>query len=173
MAASANRWKQPTVGAAALALAGKNASQPRRKRGVPPGGCYLSYWPGYDAQRRNFSTVVLDPPAFAKSAKIWTEPSGGPREIICGLCIAGAGGILITCSCSHHVSKPHLTRNGGRASSRRPPQPCACWNAAASSGLSYPPHGLRKSLLKCLILQVVYGISPNLRRANNSQNLVS
>ncbi len=64
---------------------------------------------GYAAQRRKFSTVVLDPPAFAKSRKNLDGAIRGYKEInLRALQLLEPGGILITCSCSHHVSEAAL-----------------------------------------------------------------
>ncbi|MCL5743834.1 MAG: class I SAM-dependent rRNA methyltransferase [Acidobacteria bacterium] len=63
----------------------------------------------YAAARRHFSTVVLDPPAFAKSRKNLEGAARGYRELsLRALRLLGPGGILVTCSCSHHVSEAML-----------------------------------------------------------------
>jgi 23S rRNA (cytosine1962-C5)-methyltransferase len=49
---------------------------------------------------------VLDPPAFAKSRKSLDDAARGYKEInLRGLRLLGPGGILVTCSCSHHMSE--------------------------------------------------------------------
>jgi 23S rRNA (cytosine1962-C5)-methyltransferase len=64
---------------------------------------------GYASARRRFSTVVLDPPAFAKSRRTLEGAVRGYKEInLRALHLLGAGGILITCSCSHHLSEAAL-----------------------------------------------------------------
>ncbi len=64
---------------------------------------------GYSSGRREFSTVVLDPPAFAKSRRNLDAAARGYKEInLRALRLLGPGGILITCSCSHHVSEAML-----------------------------------------------------------------
>jgi 23S rRNA (cytosine1962-C5)-methyltransferase len=56
--------------------------------------------------RRQFSVVVLDPPAFAKSRQSLEAAARGYKEInLRALRLLGPGGILVTCSCSHHVSE--------------------------------------------------------------------
>ena len=63
----------------------------------------------YAAARRQFSTVVLDPPAFAKSRHAVEGALRGYRDInVRALRLLGPGGILITCSCSHHVTEAML-----------------------------------------------------------------
>ena len=64
---------------------------------------------GYSSARREFSTVVLDPPAFAKSRRNLDAAARGYKEInLRALRLLGPGGILVTCSCSHHVSESML-----------------------------------------------------------------
>jgi len=64
---------------------------------------------GYASARREFSTVILDPPAFAKSRKNLEAAGRGYKEInLRALRLLGPGGILVTCSCSHHVSEAML-----------------------------------------------------------------
>jgi len=64
---------------------------------------------GYAAARRRFETVVLDPPAFAKSRGHLEAAVRGYSEINRrALELLGPGGVLITCSCSHHLSEAQL-----------------------------------------------------------------
>jgi 23S rRNA (cytosine1962-C5)-methyltransferase len=52
-----------------------------------------------------FDTVVLDPPAFAKSKRAVAGALRGYKELnLRALKMLRAGGTLVTCSCSHHVS---------------------------------------------------------------------
>jgi len=56
----------------------------------------------YEAEKRNFDMIILDPPAFTKSAKQVQKAYGGYKEInLRAMKILEKGGILITCSCSH------------------------------------------------------------------------
>jgi len=64
---------------------------------------------GYASARRTFDTVVLDPPAFAKSRKQIDGALRGYKDInLRALRLLGPGGVLVTCSCSHHVSEAML-----------------------------------------------------------------
>ena len=64
---------------------------------------------GYGSARRHFDTVVLDPPAFAKSRSALEGAARGYKEINRrALQLLGPGGILVTCSCSHHLSEAML-----------------------------------------------------------------
>ncbi len=60
----------------------------------------------YDDLRRAFDVVVLDPPAFAKSRGSLDGALRGYKEInLRALRLLRPGGILVTCSCSHHLSE--------------------------------------------------------------------
>ncbi|MBV9743395.1 MAG: class I SAM-dependent rRNA methyltransferase, partial [Acidobacteriia bacterium] len=64
---------------------------------------------GYAAAHQRFSMVVLDPPAFAKSRRNVAAAVTGYKEInLRALRLLERGGILVTCSCSHHVSEAML-----------------------------------------------------------------
>jgi len=64
---------------------------------------------GYAAARRRFDLVVLDPPAFAKSRTKLEPAARGYKEINRrALELLKSGGVLVTCSCSHHVSEAML-----------------------------------------------------------------
>jgi 23S rRNA (cytosine1962-C5)-methyltransferase len=53
-----------------------------------------------------FDTIVLDPPAFAKTKKKSAEALRGYKELnLRALKMLNASGVLVTCSCSHHVSE--------------------------------------------------------------------
>ena len=55
---------------------------------------------------RRFRTIVLDPPAFAKTKKALPTALRGYKELnLRALKMLEPGGILVTCSCSHHVSQ--------------------------------------------------------------------
>jgi 23S rRNA (cytosine1962-C5)-methyltransferase len=63
----------------------------------------------YASAHRTFDTIVLDPPAFAKSRKQMEGALRGYKDInLRALRLLSAGGILVTCSCSHHVSEAML-----------------------------------------------------------------
>lgn len=63
----------------------------------------------YARERRQFDTIVLDPPAFAKSRSALENAMRGYKEInLRALELLSTGGILVTCSCSHHLSEAEL-----------------------------------------------------------------
>jgi 23S rRNA (cytosine1962-C5)-methyltransferase len=59
----------------------------------------------WSATGQQFDTIVLDPPAFAKSKRAVEGALRGYKELnLRALKMLRPGGLLITCSCSHHVS---------------------------------------------------------------------
>ena len=60
----------------------------------------------YAAAGQQYDTIVLDPPAFAKSKKNLDTALRGYKELnLRALKMLRPGGILVTCSCSYHVSQ--------------------------------------------------------------------
>jgi 23S rRNA (cytosine1962-C5)-methyltransferase len=60
-----------------------------------------------DAAR--YSMIVLDPPAFAKSRKQIDDAARGYKDInVRALRMLEPGGVLVTCSCSHHMNEATL-----------------------------------------------------------------
>lgn len=58
----------------------------------------------YSAGGRQYDTVILDPPAFAKSKRDLDKALGGYKELnLRAMKMLRPGGILVTCSCSFHV----------------------------------------------------------------------
>jgi 23S rRNA (cytosine1962-C5)-methyltransferase len=58
-----------------------------------------------------FDTIVLDPPAFAKTKRAAENAVRGYKELMLrALKMLRPGGILVTCSCSHHVSLAEFTQ---------------------------------------------------------------
>lgn len=58
---------------------------------------------------QQFDAIVLDPPAFAKSRRAVEGALRGYKELnLRALKMLRPGGLLVTCSCSHHVSLANL-----------------------------------------------------------------
>jgi len=61
----------------------------------------------YDDAGERFETIVLDPPAFARNRSAVAGALRGYKEInLRAMRLLSPGGILVTCSCSHHISEP-------------------------------------------------------------------
>src|SRR5580700_4408745 len=59
----------------------------------------------YAASNRRYDTIVLDPPAFAKTKGNLDAALRGYKELnLRALKMLRPGGVLVTCSCSYHVS---------------------------------------------------------------------
>lgn len=59
----------------------------------------------YAAAGRQYDTIVLDPPAFAKTKRDLEKALRGYKELnLRAMKMLRPGGILVTCSCSFHVS---------------------------------------------------------------------
>jgi 23S rRNA (cytosine1962-C5)-methyltransferase len=57
-----------------------------------------------------YDTIVLDPPAFAKSKRAVEGALRGYKELnLRALKMLRPGGVLVTCSCSHHISAADFT----------------------------------------------------------------
>ena len=60
----------------------------------------------YEAAGEKFDVIILDPPAFTKSAKLIQKAYGGYKEInLRAMRLLNEGGILVTCSCSSYFDE--------------------------------------------------------------------
>src|SRR5579863_2612131 len=63
----------------------------------------------YSSADRRYDTIVLDPPAFAKSKRELDAALRGYKELnLRALKMLRSGGLLVTCSCSYHVSQSNF-----------------------------------------------------------------
>jgi 23S rRNA (cytosine1962-C5)-methyltransferase len=63
----------------------------------------------YATANRRYDTIVLDPPAFAKSKRDLDAALRGYKELnLRALKMLRPGGLLVTCSCSYHVSQSNF-----------------------------------------------------------------
>ena len=83
-----------------------------------------------EQRRERFETIVLDPPAFAKTKATLTRAVAGYKEInLRAMRILAPGGVLLTCSCSYHVSRDvfqAMVVDAARDSGRRLQQIAVC-----------------------------------------------
>ncbi len=109
----------------------------------------------FEGTGRRFDTVVLDPPAFAKSKRALEGAMRGYKEMnLRALKMLRAGGTLVTCSCSQHVGREEFVGvvAAAAADARRRVQVLELRGAA-------PDHpavlGLAETdYLKCLVCRV-------------------
>ena len=70
----------------------------------------------YAIAGRQYDTIVLDPPAFAKTKRVVPTALKGYKELnLRALKMLRPGGILVTCSCSFHVSEGEFLEMLGSA----------------------------------------------------------
>jgi 23S rRNA (cytosine1962-C5)-methyltransferase len=63
----------------------------------------------FEREGRRFETVVLDPPAFAKTKSALPQALRGYKEInLRGMRLLSPGGALLTASCSFHLRRPEF-----------------------------------------------------------------
>ena len=88
----------------ALEMAEKNAALNGRELEWIEGNAF-DLLREYAAANRRYDTIVLDPPAFAKTKRDLEKALGGYKELnLRAMKMLRPGGILVTCSCSFHVS---------------------------------------------------------------------
>ena len=89
----------------ALEVADQNATLNRRQVEWIEGNAF-DLLKDYAASNRLYDTIVLDPPAFAKSKRDLDSALRGYKELnLRALKMLRPGGILVTCSCSYHVNQ--------------------------------------------------------------------
>ncbi len=109
----------------------------------------------YEANGERYDTIVLDPPAFAKSKRAAEGAMRGYKELnLRAMKMLTPGGSLVTCSCSHHVGLPEFTEvvRSAAADAGRRVQVLEIRGAAPDhpAVLTLP----ETSYLKCLICRV-------------------
>ena len=72
----------------------------------------------FEGAGERFDTIVLDPPAFAKTRRAAEGAMRGYKELnLRAMKMLRPGGTLVTCSCSHHVPLPEFMEAVGSAAS--------------------------------------------------------
>jgi 23S rRNA (cytosine1962-C5)-methyltransferase len=70
----------------------------------------------YAASGKRYDTIVLDPPAFAKSRRELDAAMRGYKELnLRALKMLKPGGVLVSCSCSYHVNQAEFLEMLGAA----------------------------------------------------------
>jgi 23S rRNA (cytosine1962-C5)-methyltransferase len=109
----------------------------------------------WEAAGERFDTIVLDPPAFAKSKRAAEGAMRGYKELnLRALKMLNAGGTLVTCSCSHHVGMEEflgVVRAAAADAGRRVQLLEMCGAAPDHPAILTLPE---TSYLKCLICRV-------------------
>jgi 23S rRNA (cytosine1962-C5)-methyltransferase len=90
----------------ALEMADKNAALNGRELEWIEGNAF-DVLKDYASSGRRYDTIVLDPPAFAKTKRDLDKALRAYKELnLRAMKMLRPGGILVTCSCSFHVSAP-------------------------------------------------------------------
>ncbi|HMJ59438.1 MAG TPA: class I SAM-dependent rRNA methyltransferase [Gemmatimonadales bacterium] len=105
-----------------------------------------------EQRRERFETIVLDPPAFAKTKATLTRAVAGYKEInLRAMRILAPRGVLFTCSCSYHVSRDAfqaMVVDAARDSGRRLQQIAVCGAAGDHPEIiNVPETGYLKGVL--------------------------
>jgi len=109
------------------------------------------------AEGMKYDTIVLDPPAFAKNKESLEGALRGYKEINNrAMRLLKPGGILITCSCSHHVSEPIFAEMLADAA-----KDAGCWLRILERRMQSADHPVLMAVpetlyLKCFIAQILY-----------------
>ena len=103
-----------------------------------------------------FDTIVLDPPAFAKNRASMKSAMRGYKEInLRAMKLLNPQGVLVTCSCSYHVSEQlflEILAEAANDSHRRMQIMEKRWQASDHPVLMGMPESY---YLKCMILRVI------------------
>jgi 23S rRNA (cytosine1962-C5)-methyltransferase len=90
----------------ALEMAEKNAALNGRELEWIEGNAF-DLLKDYASAGKHYDTIILDPPPFAKTKRDLEKALRGYKELnLRALKMLRPGGLLVTCSCSHHVSTP-------------------------------------------------------------------
>jgi len=110
----------------------------------------------YEAKGEKFDLIILDPPAFTKSAKNIQKAYGGYKEInLRAMRLLNENGILVTCSCSYFFDAEHFYGMIMKAAedSKKRVQIMAKYGAGPDHPvlMGYP----KSEYLKCAVCRVV------------------
>ena len=104
-----------------------------------------------------YDIIILDPPAFAKNKESLEGALRGYKEINNrAMRLLRPGGVLITCSCSHHVTEGLFAEMLADAA-----RDAGCWIRVLERRIQSPDHPVLLTVpetlyLKCFILQILY-----------------
>jgi 23S rRNA (cytosine1962-C5)-methyltransferase len=104
-----------------------------------------------------YDTIILDPPAFAKNKESLEGALRGYKEINNrAMRLLRSGGVLITCSCSHHVHEGLFAEMLAVAA-----KDASCWVRVLERRVQSADHPVLLSVpetlyLKCFILEIRY-----------------
>ena len=109
------------------------------------------------ARGERYDMIVLDPPAFARNKESLEGAIRGYKEINNrAMRLLGDGGVLVTCSCSHHMSEGLFSEMLAEAA-----RDAGCWLRVLERRIQAPDHPVLMTVpetlyLKCFILEIKY-----------------
>jgi len=145
------------LSAAAVQLARSNASRNGLKNVSVLEGNVFDFLRERSAAGEHFDTIVLDPPAFARNKETLEGAYRGYKEINNrAMRLLNDGGILITCSCSYHMSEALFAEMLAEAA-----RDAGCWLRVLERRLQSADHPVLMAVpetlyLKCFVLQIRY-----------------
>jgi 23S rRNA (cytosine1962-C5)-methyltransferase len=104
-----------------------------------------------------YDTIVLDPPAFARNKESLAGALRGYKEINNrAMRLLRPGGVLITCTCSHHVSEGLFAEMLAESA-----RDAGCWARVLERQIQARDHPVLLAVpetlyLKCFVLQILY-----------------
>jgi len=138
----------------ALEMAEKNAALNGRELEWIEGNAF-DLLREYAAAGRRYDTIVLDPPAFAKTKRDLEKALGGYKELnLRAMKMLRPGGILVTCCCSFHVGAPDFLRVVADAAQDAHKSLRVVENRGAAKDHPILLNVPETSYLQCLILSV-------------------
>lgn len=109
------------------------------------------------SQSERYDTIVLDPPAFARNKDSLEGALRGYKEINNrAMRLLKDGGILVTCTCSHHVSEGLFAEMLAEAA-----RDAGCWLRVLERRIQSADHPVLMAVpetlyLKCFVLEIRY-----------------
>jgi 23S rRNA (cytosine1962-C5)-methyltransferase len=110
----------------------------------------------YATAGRQYDTIVLDPPAFAKTKRVVPTALKGYKELnLRALKMLRSGGTLVTCSCSFHVSESEFMEMLGSAAADAGRHLRVLEKRGASADHPVLLNVPETAYLKCIICRVI------------------
>jgi 23S rRNA (cytosine1962-C5)-methyltransferase len=157
IAEQCERVESIDISAAAVEMARSNAERNAIKNIDCIEANAFDYMRDRYKEGRRYDTIILDPPAFAKDKKSLEPALRGYKEINNrAMRLLRSGGILITCSCSHHLSEGLFAEMLAEAA-----RDAGCWARVLERRTQASDHPILLTVpetlyLKCFMAEIIY-----------------